>query len=125
MEKLLKELNSRTLYNLHTRPNAKYVHGTGEKQQSNKFYISVQGDFGGGITEKDCEEYADEIFTAVNSYDELKQQNESLRKDIEGLQEENKRLLEEIQNWKDELKDVREDFKEYRQEHRGGYNYDY
>lgn len=32
------------------------------------------------------------ICARMDKYDELKQQNESLRKDIEGLQEENKRL---------------------------------
>lgn len=103
-------------------------------QECNKYYMTIYGDYGGGITQEDAEKYAIEIQAAINSYDELKQQNEGLRKDIEGmskevfelekskavldvranlLQEENKRLISE----RDELKNMLRDWVDYHDTH--------
>lgn len=80
-EKLLRE--DRTLYSLHTRPDARWIKGV--KEQCNEFHLNVYPDYGGGITEKDGEEVAKEIETRYNSYPALLEALQEAKNQIEYL----------------------------------------
>lgn len=80
-EKLLRE--DRTLYSLHTRPDARWIKGV--KEQCNQFHLNLYPDYGGGITEKDGEEVAKEIETRYNSYPALLEALQDAKNHIEYL----------------------------------------
>lgn len=82
-EKLLRV--ERTLYTLHTRINAKWVKGSGFKEECNQYYMGVQPDHGGGITEADAEEVAKEIEIRYNSFLELRERNERMQAALSNL----------------------------------------